>query len=76
VLDTPEGGGLRMVSETLTVESAVVGLLADPRFAEARQRCAVLVEWRCVTREQYAAVGACRSYAYDAYRWPDVASGE
>jgi hypothetical protein len=54
VLDTPEGGGLRMASETLTVERAVAGLLADPRFVEARRRCAVLVEWRCVTREQYS----------------------
>jgi para-nitrobenzyl esterase len=74
VLDTPAGGGLRMASETFTVEAAIAGLLADPRFPETRDRCAVLAEWSCVTREQYGAVEACRGYPLAAYPWKSQSS--
>ena len=73
VFDTPADGGLRLASETFTVERVVAELMEDPRLASARDRCAVLrnlTEWRYLSREQYAAIDICGSYAYDAYPWP------
>jgi para-nitrobenzyl esterase len=73
VLDTPADGGLRMASETFTVDRVVADLLVDPRLATARDRCTVLrnlTEWRYLSREKYAGIDICGSYAYDAYPWP------
>jgi hypothetical protein len=61
------------------VERVIAELIDDPRLANGRDRCSVLrdlAEWRYLSREQYAAVDVCVSYAYDAYPWPDVAAGE
>ena len=79
VLDTPADGGLRLASETFTVDRVVAELTVDPRLASARDRCAVLhalAEWRYLSPEEYAAIDICGSYAYGAYPWPDVASEE
>ena len=79
VFDTPADGGLRLASETFTVDRVVADLMVDPRLASTRDRCAVardLTEWRYLSREKYAAIEICGSYAYDAYPWPDVATGE
>jgi len=79
LLDTPADGGLRLVSETFTIDRVVAELIVDPRLATARNRCAVLralTEWRYLNREKYAAIDVCGSYAYDAYPWPDVAAEE
>ena len=79
VLDTPEGGGIRMASETWTLERVVADVLADPRLARARDRCGVLhalARWEDLSRADYATVGngACRDFAFDAYPWTDVAA--
>jgi para-nitrobenzyl esterase len=71
VLDTVDGGGLRMESKTETIQGALAGLFAEPRLPERRQRCAVLVtarQWTCVTPEEYAA--ACPDYPFEAFPWP------
>jgi para-nitrobenzyl esterase len=78
LLDTPEGGGIRMASETYTMERVVADVVADPRFADARERCSVLhalARWDDLSPEDYAAAGGglCRAYALDAYPWTDVA---
>jgi para-nitrobenzyl esterase len=79
LLDTPAGGGVRMASETWTIERVLAEVAADPRLADARDRCAVvraLAVWDYVPREEYARVqdGLCASYALDAYPWTDVAA--
>jgi para-nitrobenzyl esterase len=79
VFDTPADGGLRLASETFTVERVIAELIDDPRLATGRDRCSVLrglAEGRYLSREQYAAIDVCASYAFDAYPWPDVASGK
>jgi para-nitrobenzyl esterase len=79
VLDTPAGGGIRMASETYTMERVVADVVADPRFEDARERCSVLhalTRWDDLSPGDYAAAGGglCRDYALDAYPWTDVAS--
>lgn len=81
VLDTPAGGGVRMASETWTLERVVAELLADPRVQDDRTRCAVLramTLWNDLPRDQYASAGGgvCADYALDAYPWPDVAAAD
>jgi para-nitrobenzyl esterase len=79
VFDTPADGGIRLASETFTVDKVVAELMDDPRLTDARDRCAILralTEWRYLSRERYAATGVCGSYAYDAYPWRDVAANE
>jgi para-nitrobenzyl esterase len=80
VLDTPEGGGVRMGSKTWTLERVVAETLADPRLGDARDRCAVLRSlalWDYLPRGAYASVGSglCSPYALDAYPWSDLAAG-
>jgi para-nitrobenzyl esterase len=43
VLDTPEGGGVRMEGTTFTVAGIVAELQADPRLAADGERCALIV---------------------------------
>ena len=79
VLDTPEGGGVRMASETWTMEKVVAEVLADPRLPEARDRCGVLhalARWDDLPRTDYATAGGglCRDHAFDAWPWKDVAA--
>ena len=76
--DTPAGGGVRMAAETWDIERVLAKLLADPRLAEARDRCGVLhalTAWDYVSRDAYASAGGgvCRDLAFDAYPWTDVA---
>jgi para-nitrobenzyl esterase len=78
VLDTPAGGGIRMASETWTLERVVADVLADPRLSRARDRCGVLhalARWEDLSLADYATVGGgvCRDFAFDAYPWTDVA---
>jgi hypothetical protein len=42
VLDTPQGGGLRMASDTVSVEDLVARVQDDPRFETREARCAML----------------------------------
>jgi para-nitrobenzyl esterase len=79
VLDTPAGGGVRMASETYTMERVVAEVVADPRLESARERCSVLhalARWDDLSAEDYAAAGGgiCRDYALDAYPWTAVAA--
>lgn len=74
IFDSPADGGLRLASETFTVEKVVAQLMEDPRLTDDRDRCAILralAEWRYLSREQYAGVEACGGYAYQAYPWPE-----
>jgi para-nitrobenzyl esterase len=79
LLDTPEGGGIRMASETWTMEKVVAEVLADPRLSLTRDRCGVLhalARWDDLSRAEYAAAGGgvCRDYAFESYPWTDVAA--
>jgi para-nitrobenzyl esterase len=81
LLDSAEGGGIRMASETWTMQKVVAEVLSDPRLADARERCGVLhalVRWEDLSRIEYGAAGggACRDYAFEAYPWTDVAATE
>lgn len=63
-----------MASEAFTIDRVVAELIADPRLASDRDRCAVLhslAEDGHLGREQYAGMGTCTEYPYDAYPWPD-----
>jgi para-nitrobenzyl esterase len=42
VIDTPEGGGARMASDALAVESLVAEMERDQSFADDRERCELL----------------------------------
>jgi para-nitrobenzyl esterase len=65
VLDTPEGGGIRMSPETVSVEGLIARIEADANFEDARERCellASLVERTPqFTRERYARIASCAS---------------
>jgi hypothetical protein len=79
VLDTPDGGGLRMASETYTIEAVVAAVVADERLDTARDKCSVLAsltEWDYIDAEGYASAGdgVCRLYAFEEYPWTDVAA--
>jgi len=79
VFDTPADGGLRLASETFTVEKVVAELMEDARLTDDRDRCAILramAEWRYLSPETYAATEVCGGYAYDAYPWRDVSADE
>ncbi|MEN8159222.1 MAG: carboxylesterase family protein [Myxococcota bacterium] len=69
LLDTPAAGGLRMQRGSETVEEVIEALLADPRLADPRHRCAALAPWGCVSDTQYAAVDACRPYPRKGFPW-------
>lgn len=63
VIDTPEGGGVRMASDALTVESLVAELERDPSFTDERERCELLASLVERTpqlgRERLARVAGC-----------------
>jgi para-nitrobenzyl esterase len=75
ILDTPDGGGLRMGSEAVTVESVLAQVESDPRLATQRERCFVyheLAAWgRGFEREQYesAGRGGCAEFPYEEFPW-------
>jgi para-nitrobenzyl esterase len=76
LLDTPEGGGIRMGSEPLTREGVVAAVAADPRLAAPRDRCRVLrnlATWTSgYTREQYDARAECADFPWDAFPWNEA----
>jgi hypothetical protein len=79
VLDTEEGGGIRMASETWTLERVVGHVLADARLEDVRDRCAVLASlarWEDLNAEAYATAGdaMCKDFALDAYPWAELAT--
>jgi para-nitrobenzyl esterase len=60
-LDTPEGGGIAMADELVTVERVLAEVEGDPRLAEPGRRCEViagLAEW---TRNRLGAADADRA---------------
>jgi para-nitrobenzyl esterase len=71
LLDTPDGGGVRMGSEPVTQESVVAAVAADPRLAAPRQRCWVYRElalWsRGFGKDDYASI--CPDFPIDAFPW-------
>jgi len=68
VLDTEEGGGLRMSSDSVTRSDVIDKVAEDPRFESWAERCEVFrdfVGWgNRMSREQYERVrdGACRAH--------------
>ncbi len=75
ILDTEAGGGLRMGSEPVTVESVLASVEADPRLASQRDRCRVyreLARWGGGFGEQdYPSAGrdGCAEYPFDGFPW-------
>ena len=71
ILDTEAGGGLRMGSEPVTVESVLASVDADPRLTSQRDRCLVyreLARWGGgFGREEYPTAGreGCAEYPFD-----------
>jgi len=80
LLDTPAGGGVRMVPDSVTEEEVIAAVDADPRLATQRDRCAVY--WRIARfgrdfdAERYAAAGSrgCAEFPIAAYPWAEAAS--
>jgi len=69
VLDTAEGGGLRMSRETVRMPALVERILADASFASDEERCGMLAElasrsssWQ---EAQYAALPACGAFPFE-----------
>ena len=75
ILDTEAGGGVRMGSEPVTVESVLASVDADPRLATQRDRCFVyreLARWGGAWgQQQYPTAGreGCAAYPFDAFPW-------
>jgi para-nitrobenzyl esterase len=70
VLDTPEGGGIRMSRETVTGLGLVQSILDDPSFESDEERCRLLGGLAARSPSwgpaQYLALPTCE-------RWPDAA---
>ena len=66
VLDTQADGGIRMSSESLTKESVIAAIEADPRFKAPDERCrvyrALAIDGRGFTAADYASRESCRKY--------------
>jgi len=75
ILDTAAGGGLRMGSEPVTVQSVLASVEADPRLGSQRERCLVyheLARWGADFDEQdYPTAGrqGCAEYPFDGFPW-------
>jgi len=73
ILDTDAGGGVRMGSEPVSVESALASVGADPRLDTPRERCWVyreLAAWsRGFSRERYDSLAGCAEFPFDAFPW-------
>jgi para-nitrobenzyl esterase len=73
VLDTPAGGGVRMLDGKETAERVLADLYADPRLQPIKARCRVMHDLaergRGYTREEFEA--QCKTLPYDQYPWPD-----
>jgi para-nitrobenzyl esterase len=68
LLDTEEGGGLRMSADSVSRDGVIRSVAEDSRFESGAERCEVyrgFVEWgERMSREQYERVGdgACREH--------------
>jgi para-nitrobenzyl esterase len=65
VLDTPDGGGVRMSREVQTNAALLAELRTDPRLADTKKRCALLatlVQWSPAFGESDYAAGGCEGY--------------
>lgn len=75
ILDTADGGGSRMGSEPVTVESVVASVDADPRLTSQKERCWVFHEmarWsRGFSEKDYASAGreGCAAYPFEEFPW-------
>jgi para-nitrobenzyl esterase len=76
VLDTQEGGGLRMERTAPTVTELLARLKSDPRLPETRDKCRVLY-WlthrgRSVERKRYFDLQGldCKAFPPERYPWP------
>jgi para-nitrobenzyl esterase len=75
LLDTSDGGGVRMADVRETRERILADVEQDPRLPERWQRCAVyhdLVSWsRGFDKQQYwqVADGACAAFPLEQYPW-------
>jgi para-nitrobenzyl esterase len=71
VLDTDDGGGLRMSAETVTQASVLAAIEADPRLATRKEKCRIyhdIAAWsRGFTEAEYAK--ACADLPFDGYPW-------
>ncbi len=70
LLDSEDGGGIRMGSEPLTRQGVIARVANDDRFESTAERCAVwrgFVEWKDMTRAEYAtaAEGLCAGHPLD-----------
>ena len=80
-LDTPADGGLRLSSETVSIEEVVAAISTDERLKSPLEKCKVLhslAAWEYFTPAEYhtANAGLCSSYAFGEFPWSDVATGE
>jgi para-nitrobenzyl esterase len=79
ILDTDDGGGVRMGSEPVTMETVVANVIADERLDDDRERCHVLREvadwgWsRGFGREDYEAIPECAAFEWEAFPWKAAA---
>ena len=75
VFDTEADGGIRMTSDTVTVESVLAAVEADPRLVTPRDRCWVYREIATRSRgfgpEQYPNAGrdGCVEFPFDEFPW-------
>ena len=73
LLDTPEGGGIRMTNASESMTHVVADVQVDPRLPNARARCGVLydmVRWGGgLSKEDYGRLVLCRDYPYDKHPW-------
>ena len=77
VLDTPEGGGIRMSAESVDTRSVLAQIANDDRFETLRERCDLYYQLafrgNTLSQEEYAKIdgGACRDFPFDRYPWDD-----
>jgi len=75
ILDTAQGGGVRMSNEAVTAASVLAAVDTDPRLPTQREKCMIfreLAAWsRGFTKEDYPRAGrlGCAEYPFDAYPW-------
>ena len=77
ILDTADGGGVRMGSKPVTVASVVADVARDERLRDSRERCGVyreLAAWawsRGFGPKDYGAIAECAAFPYEAFPWPE-----
>jgi para-nitrobenzyl esterase len=77
ILDTEEGGGLRMSSRTYTVQKVVKQVDRDKRLRNQRDRCGVFREmarWsHLFSKADYVSAGknGCKAFPYDNFKLDD-----